>query len=80
MPIDLEITTVGAAIFGVCMLGSTLAWRLIPTRRHASRMAPKDAVNLAILSTEIAHIRADVTELKKDVKEINATLGRLHSR
>lgn len=77
MPLDLHISTIGAAVFGVCMVASTLVWRLVPMPRR-TRMAPKDAINLAILSTEIAHVRADITELKADVKELHGAVGRLY--
>lgn len=71
MPVEVNITSAASAMLSIAILGSTLIWKLLPYSNGSRTKMEKD---LAVLSTEVKHVRDDITELKGDVRGIHETL------
>lgn len=69
-PIDINVTTMGAALLSLAIPASVVLWKRLPTKRSAKYTE----VDFAVLKVQVSHIGTTVNKIEKDVKEINRKL------
>lgn len=61
-PIHIDISTIGATMLSLASPLTVVLWKYLP--------AKKRGVDVAVLENDFEHLRADVDELKRDVKSL----------